>query len=392
MADQQLFFDGVVEIARGGAVAPINVVLACRSGPVILGPNARLGVPGDAAFSPPQQILHDPDAKVAGRFGSAGGTYKLIAPAGVVDVQGSITAQDGGIGAYAEAVGLPSPFGLPGAGGAESRGGDGGAGGDVVICALDAIRIAGPVYAGNGGSGNGGTALAVLGQDARAQGGNGGRAGNVHLVGTGANAQVFLGGRVTAGLGGNGADSQANGGSAAGVTGRGGNAAAVAGDAGSGGTVFFTQCVATAPGIVEAQCGGRPGVAYTIGGVGAPSGAIFGAGVGGNADSKGGTFGPSGAVPVIPLPAGTANGKVLGGPIRGGRAVCTPGDGGAGGPPRLLTGPVPGAPSGSAKAQGGTGEASRRPPPPVTAAPVAPVPGPGSPGGIAVPVPGPGSP
>jgi hypothetical protein len=286
-----------------------------------------------------------PAALSSGRPGNPGSLTLLRGIS--VEIEGTVQGERGGEG---EAIQTSNnqPQGR-----AYAFGGAGGAGGDVVICAVEGVRIGpiGRLRGGSGGDGGRGDAQAAHGGEAVGGGGPAHHGGDVVIRGLPPDAvcQVVMepGAEIHAGDGGYGFIGQALRNFAI-PPGRapGGNGSANGGEGGDGGSVRFENCKVARVAFVESGHGGNGGTAYARGGEG---GSASDGLSGGDAVARGGKAGVSGPEPRIPRTDDTVERGQRGRGGSGREAQATSGAGGNAGDQRGQGGR-----SGSASAKGGT--------------------------------------
>jgi hypothetical protein len=362
VADLALVIDGEIDFAAG-MLWPVNVTLVSLQGTVTVSASGKVGpVLGAAAAGVGAQMINNPNALAQGQPGVNGGFIKIVAANGAVLISGLVRSLRGGDGGGATArCGPVGPGGT-----ARAAGGQAGAGGDVLLAAMDGIRINGIVDAGGSGRGGPAWAEASPGGVAEASGGPGNSGGDIYFEGFAAQMAVDI---LQAQLNGGSSQPAGQGGAdiAPGVWKAGGAASANGGVGGSGGTVIFNMinCEVNQYGQIDAGNGGEGGAARAVGGDGARGN--FQGWPGGAATAIGGKAGPAGALPQIPVSGGVDQGGVFPqiaafckggnanatGGIGGGSVIGFGGDSGTGvaqggtgcsGIPaaRMLTGPVPG--------------------------------------------------
>jgi hypothetical protein len=332
VAQGNLTVNGIIQFPNppNSPVSSINLTLVSLNGTVTVAGQATIN--GGVAAIRNDPVVRGRNPRVRSDPGTNAGFIKI---GGInIDIQGSVLGTGGGsvhAGVQGEA--------FLGGGSAGIAGGDGGFGGDVLLCALEAVRLASGAVVLGGDGGNGGSVESTAdnnGSRAFAMGGDVSPGGEVRFVGTsreeGQQCQVFLqaGSRVAGGNGSFGGEAVATGGDANLLSG--GLAQAEGGKGGQGGTVLFENCVVVVnAGVVQAGDGGNGGPATANGGNGR-NGALFIPGSdGGRADADGGDGGPAGDVPVIPLPSGARAAGSPGKGGSGGEAEANPGNGGQGG-------------------------------------------------------------
>lgn len=283
----------------------------------------------------------DPPSLRTGRQGDPGSLTLIRAIS--VEVDGNIQGEVGGQGetitsSNADLRGRSWAFGGPG-----------GAGGDVVLCALEGVRLGpiGRVIGGSGGDGGNGEAVGSPGVNVVGIGGPAHHGGDVVIRGLAPDAtcQVFMeaGAWLKGGNGGYGPVGLARRNRAVppGPE-EGGEGSATGGDGGKGGAVRFENCTVVRVAVVESGHGGNGGPAAALGGNGGTAGVGL---PGGDAIARGGTAGESGPEPRIPLADGTVGRGIRGRSGSGREAEAVPGDGG--------TASGLGGDSGSGSARGG---------------------------------------
>jgi hypothetical protein len=360
VADLALEIEGHIDIAPN-VPRPVNITLASLQGSVTVKPGGRVGPLVGQATDGRNDRNIGANAFAQGRPGVNAGYIKIVAANGTVLIAGTVRTMRGGSGGIGTA--LCAPGGV--AGTARAAGGQAGAGGDVLLAAMDGIRITGIVDAGFSGNGGSAMASASAGGVAEASGGPGNSGGDIYFEGFAPQMAVDI---LQAQLSG-GSSYPAGSGTAdifPAVWKAGGAASANGGVGGSGGTVIFNMinCQVNQRGQIDAGNGGEGGAARAIGGDG-DRGIIQGW-RGGAAMAIGGKAGPAGPLPQIPESWGVDQGGVfpqIAGFCKGGDANATGGAGGAAvgvggdsgtgiahggtgcsGIPaaRVLTGPVPG--------------------------------------------------
>jgi hypothetical protein len=383
LADGDLTIDGNIELADRPATAGLeslfrqsspepNINLISVNGAVIVTKGTSVGHGSASRRGLDSATENGPSDAIAGDAVDAG----FIRLRGItIEIAGIVRGVSGGSGGHAvqdrtnDRDVLDSLFDVLNVfQSARADGGRGGRGGDVVLCALEGIVITSDAWVCGGSGGAGGSAKATSenGRPATANGGPSGDGGNVIVNGMRPGCRVMHDGVFLGGTGGRPPTPSAIAVGGNGVVG--GNAKARGGDAGAGGTVIFNvNCVLTGRGLVEAGSGSPGGAAEATGGAGgqlsAPPGSVFEGqgGSGGNACAYGGAGGASGDSPEVPVTPSSppANAKIgANGP--GGDATATPGNGGDARPSSTAVGGS----SGSAEARGGpngNGTARRAP-------------------------------
>jgi len=341
--------------------ASLNITLVSLNGKVQIDPGIKVGT-GTAASGA------SGNRNLAAMQGSAGGTIKVIAVN--ILLRGVLMGHVGGAG---------GDMIVNGGGNIFTNAANGGRGGDVVLCALETIvgdQLAGAVSAGtgSGGGGRGGNVSIDTVGTANGKAGDGGIAGDVHLIGTDpggspvqlTNTAVFMGW-----LGGEGGLAHVDAGFSSFNT-NGFSAEAKGGWGGQGGAVLFLQAVHVfGKGRYASGHGGNGKEAFAYGNGGTDAAAIppQGSGPGGNAYAWGGHGGPTGPTPMIPIPNKPPVRGVTGTPGSGGLAQSQSGTGGDGLFGGIFAGFVPASPSGLATAHGGKNGANQGPAVPNSAGP-----------------------
>ncbi len=337
---------------------PLQLAIVSLGGKVIVAKTGSIGMHFGARAGQDHTDRVGPFDATGGR-GNNGGRVLISAPE--IEIYGHVHGQlaGGGGDAIADAQTASSdlierlwtfirtPFLRP----AQAQGGDGGRGGDVLLCAGRRIYVADGARVAGGGGGFAGQAKALAGRggQARARNGKAGRGGDVVIKGTGPGVTLTVDGIVEGGFGGLFIPERratANGG--VGVNLSGGDASAIGGHGGRGGDVELIDVTVDRKFVIIGGPGGNGSDAEAVGGVGgtwpfAPAfGYQFGQGAaGGNATAVGGDGGAAG---------NASSPGVSGYPGSGGSATSTGGTGGAALP---AASSAPGGQSGSSEAIGG---------------------------------------